>query len=155
MDWNRLLINFFDPKSSLDSIKIVATIRIRTQTSNPNSICIENWLNLIEIGRKWTDFVVFIIIFNKNRLLIDFYDLLIKLFDIFIYLLIELDRKRSILYRNRDRRFGFVVRFRIGPKSTIEFGFQIVLTTTIWFATPNRISLIIWLHLLTEVGNIF
>ena len=30
--------------------------------------------------------------------------------------------KRSILYQNRDRRFGFVVGFPIGPKSTIEIG---------------------------------
>ena len=34
----------------------------------------------------------------------------------------NLYRKRLILYRNCDRRFGFVIRFRIGPKSMIEIG---------------------------------
>ena len=45
----------------------------------------------------------------------DYFDLLIDLFDLFNDLLIKLDR-------NRDRQFGLVVGFRIGPKSTIEFG---------------------------------
>ena len=99
---NRLLINIFDPVS----IKIVAAIRIQTQIFNPNFIYIKNWSILIEIGQKWTDFVIFNIVFDINWLLIDFYDLLldhfdllieyfdpwIKLFDLFIDLLIESDQ---------------------------------------------------------------
>ena len=103
MDSNRLLIDIFDPKLLSDSIDIVATIQILTQISNPNPIFIKNWSNLIEIGQKWTDFIVFGIVFSINWLLIDFYNLLIdyfniliELFDLFIdlliNLLIELDR---------------------------------------------------------------
>ena len=45
--------------------------------------------------------------FNRNRLILDRKRSI-------------LDQIRLILYRNRNRRFGFVVGFRIGLKSTIE-----------------------------------
>ena len=51
-------------------------------------------LNLIYIHlyQKLVDFIIFIVIFDINRLLIDFYDLLIELFDLYIDLLIKMDR---------------------------------------------------------------
>ena len=60
--FNRL----FDLTSSPDLIKIVATIRIQTQILNLNLIYIKNWLNLIENGRKRIDFIIFVVIFDKN-----------------------------------------------------------------------------------------
>ena len=65
-DSNQLLIDFFAPKSSPDSIEIVATIQIWTHILNPNLIYIENWSKLIKNGRKRTDFVIFVVVFDKN-----------------------------------------------------------------------------------------
>ena len=49
-DSYRVLIDFFDPKSLLYLIKMVATIQIRTRIWSKKSIFIENSLNLIENG---------------------------------------------------------------------------------------------------------
>ena len=116
LDLNRLLVDFFDPKSSPDLIKILATIWIRTQILNPNSIYIKNWSNLIKmVENEWISSIlssslIKINLFNRLidffdllidffDLLIDFFNLLIKLFDLyielfnlFIDLLIKIDR---------------------------------------------------------------
>ena len=79
--------------------QIVETIRIWIRILYPNSIYIQNWLNLIEIGQKRPDFGIFNVAFDINPFLIELYDLLsnyfdilIELFDLFNNLLIELDR---------------------------------------------------------------
>ena len=145
MDWNWLLIDFFDPKLSPDSIKIVAMICIRTQILNPNLIFIENWSNLIEIGQKWMVFVVFVIVFNINWLLQSFNQLFPSFnwnfqsfYQSFNQISSNLDRKKSILYRNCNRWYGFVVGFRIGPKSTN----QIWISDLIWGRWCDSQSLI-------------
>ena len=87
LDSNRLL--------SPDLIKIVGTIQIRTQISNPNSIYIKNWSNLIENCHKSEQILSllssFLIKINLFNILIDFFNLLIKLFNLYIDLLIEID----------------------------------------------------------------
>ena len=55
-DSNRLLINFFDPKSSPDLIEIVATIQIQTRMWSKKSIHIKNSSNLIKFLIKF-DFI--------------------------------------------------------------------------------------------------
>ena len=71
------------------------SIQIWTQILNLNSIHIENWQNLIQNDQKRTDFVIFVVVFNKYQLfdlLIDFFDYLIDFFDLYIDLLIEIDQ---------------------------------------------------------------
>ena len=124
LDSNWLLIKFFYPISGVcrdDSIQI------QTQISNLNLIYIKNWSNTIENGRKQTDFVVFIVVFNKNWLFQSF-NQLFRLFNrLFLYLYrsfnqnrSNLDRKWSRLDRICNSQLKFIVRFWIGPKSMIE-----------------------------------
>ena len=136
MDSNRLLIDFFNPKSSPDYIKIVATIQIRTQIPIPNSIS-------IDLYQKLANFILFIVIFNINRLLNDFNDLFIYLFDLYINLLIEMDPffieiaivdSISLLDCESDQNW----------QKNLDTGFDS--TTTIRFTTPNRISLVLCLR---------
>ena len=74
------------------------SIRIRTMYIESSSIYIKNWSNLIENGRKQTYFVVLVVIFDINWLLIDF--------SIFNQTFLSLNRSSnqngSILYRKRS-----------------------------------------------------
>ena len=111
---------------------MVATIQIRTQISNPNSIYIKKLFNFVRNWSKMTRFCRFQhrfwykstfnwLLWSFNRLFWSFNWTFWSFYQIFNQIRSNLDRKRSILYQNRDRRFGFVVGFRIRPKSTIEF----------------------------------
>ena len=140
-------------------MEIVATIQIRTQISNTNSIYIKNWLNFSEIGRKWLG-NIFNLVFYINQLLIDFYDLLIdyfdlliKLLDLFIDLLIDLLINLLIeLDQIQIKKDWFYIEIAIvDSDSSLDFesdrnwrsnsDTDFDSTTMIWFATPNRISL--------------
>ena len=55
-----------------------------------------------------------------NRLFPSFNQIFRSFYRSFNPIRLNLDRKRSILYRNCDRQFGFVVGFRIGLKLMIE-----------------------------------
>ena len=70
-----LSVDFFDPKSSPDTIEIVATIEFRTRILSMN-------LLYIDLDQNLDDFVVFIVVFDINWLLINFYNLLIDFFDL-------------------------------------------------------------------------
>ena len=101
---------------------------------NQNQSLQQNWLNRIRFqstcsksrqfnqklfkNRRNRSKIQFILTFSMNfvifYLLINFFDLLIEIRSILIELRSNLIEKRSI-------RYNFVVGFRIGPKSTIQF----------------------------------
>ena len=103
---NRLIFDFFNPKSSRP----------------------------FECGHRFRFWILFPSIYIKNLLISSFYchfrynSTFIQLFWSFNWLfgsIWSLDRSFNqngpILNRNRDRLLDFVVGFRIGPQSTIEF----------------------------------
>ena len=112
LDSNHLLIDFFDPKSSLDLIEIVATIQIRTRIWSKKLVYIKNW----------STFLIQINLFDINRLFRSFNRLFWSLNRYFNQNRLKIDQKQSYLDWNSDCRLESVFGFRIGPKLTIEIG---------------------------------
>ena len=111
-DSNQLLIDFFAPKSSPDSIEIVATIQIWTHIWNPNLI-------YINFYQKLVNFVIFVIVFNINRLLQSFNRLLQsfnRLLQSFNRLFQSFNRTFGSLYwsfnRNRSNKIDSISKLR-------------------------------------------
>ena len=85
-----------------------------------------NWSKRNRFGhfqrRFWYKSTLNRLLQSFNRLFWSFIQTFQSFYRSFNQIRLNLDRKRSILYKNPDCWFGIIVGFQIGPKSTIKFG---------------------------------